>query len=485
MIRARDLVVATLITAVAAVASGAAALATDPPIMLRLATPEDPDRPSQPFLDQFSAQVERASGGSLDVEIIYAAGGHEADKELVAARRVIDGDVDLAVIPSRAWTDVGVTSVQALMAPFLIDSDELLRAVASDAGVLQPMMDGMADQGLVGIAIWPENLRHLFTFDENGPPLVAPTDLVGQTMFVIGSTLQNHIMETLGATTSNEFPPDDLVRNGTLRGAEYSLAFYNLYSPATVTSDVVFYPKYQTLVAEDATWSRLSAEQQRIIRDAAAAAREAFIPDLPSDATLAQTFCDGGGRAVVAGAENRAAFAAAAQPVIDEMRQDPSTAAAIDAIVALKASLGASPPAVTCALVQPTAAPVASGPSIGLVPDGTYRATNTKADLLERGVNAIDSSNNAGDWTWLFDGDAGSWTLDHPDGFHEVCGVTYTNKGDRIRMDLVSGCDGWLDFRWALDGDQLSVTVVDTSVGTAYDVAATDGILRGPWTRVE
>jgi hypothetical protein len=243
MIRTRLLVGAVVVAALLPMAP-ASAMAADPPITLRLATSEDPDRPSQPFLDRFAAEVEGRSGGSMTVEIIYAAGGHESDKEMITAQRVQDGDVELAVIPTRAWGDIGVTSVQALMAPFLIDNDGLLRAVGTDEAVLQPMMEGMAEHGLIGLAIWPESLRHLFTFEENGPPITDPSDLVGQTMFVVGSTLQNQIIEALGATTSNVFPPDELVHDGTLRGAEYSLAFYNLYyPPATVTADVIFYPK--------------------------------------------------------------------------------------------------------------------------------------------------------------------------------------------------------------------------------------------------
>jgi hypothetical protein len=50
---------------------------------------------------------------------------------------------------------------------------------------------------------------------------------------------------------------------------------------------------------------------------------------------------------------------------------------------------------------------------------------------------------------------------------------------------MLLGCGGWLDFRWALDGDELDVTVIDTSVGTAYDVVATDAIFGGPWAKVE
>ena len=212
---------------------------------------------------------------------------------------------------------------------------------------------------------------------------------------------------------------------------------YNLYSPATVTADVVLYPKYQTFVAEDAAWSRLTADQQRIIGEAAATARDIQMSTLPDTSDLVAAFCDEGGRAVLAGEANLAAFAEAAQPLVQQMRQDPFTAAAIDAIRSLKAAT----PRTAIAGCEPepavTAAPVEAGPPIGLVPDGTYKLSHTKEDLLAAGVNAMDASNNAGAFTWWFDGTTGSWTLDHPGGFHEVCTVSYELRGDRIRMDVL------------------------------------------------
>jgi TRAP-type C4-dicarboxylate transport system substrate-binding protein len=479
----RSSVLLTAAVLAALVPTGPVAMAADPPITLRLATPEDEERPSQVFLDAFTAEVTRASGGSMTIEIVYAAGGHVENKEPIAAQRVLSGDVDLAVIPSRAWGDVGVSSVQALMAPFLIDSDQLMRAVGSDSSVLQPMVEGMASNGLVGLAIWPETLRHLFTFDENGPPLVAPQDVAGQGMFVIGSALQNQIMTTLGATPSNVFPPDELVQNGTLRGAEYSLNPYNLYSPATVTADVTFYPKFQTLVAEDAAWSRLSADQQQVIRTAATVARERMVGGLPTDANLLQTYCDEGGHAVLAGPANLAAFRTAEQPIYDQMRQDPATAKAIDAISALKTKLAVPPMTTVCeAASQPTLGPIASGPDLGLVPDGTYKSSRTKAELLSQGVDVTTAANNAGDWTLVFNGTDGAYIVDHPSGYHEVCTSTYEDRGDRIRMN---DCGEWFDFRWTLNGDQLTLTIVDTVSGTPADVVATQAILGGPWTKVE
>jgi hypothetical protein len=66
---------------------------------------------------------------------------------------------------------------------------------------------GLADDGLVGLALWPESLRYLFTFEENGPPIVSPSDLAGTTTFTIGSSTQNEIMTALGATPVDVFRP--------------------------------------------------------------------------------------------------------------------------------------------------------------------------------------------------------------------------------------------------------------------------------------
>ena len=91
----------------------------------RLADAEDQGRSSQRWIDKFIEKVTADSGGAITIEPIYNAGGGNDDKpgELVVAGQVIAGDVELALVPVRAWNDAGVTSLQALEAPLLIDSD--------------------------------------------------------------------------------------------------------------------------------------------------------------------------------------------------------------------------------------------------------------------------------------------------------------------------------------------------------------------------
>src|SRR5204862_6041338 len=132
--------------------------------------------------------------------------------------KVVSGDVELAIAPVRAWADAGVTSVQALSAPFLIDSDPLLTAVANDR-LVQPMLDAMADHGLVGLAIWPEDLRLPFGWASTGGPLLRPEDFKGASIWTLPSSLQSRIMESLGATAVYDEFPDKLAAAGKIRGA--------------------------------------------------------------------------------------------------------------------------------------------------------------------------------------------------------------------------------------------------------------------------
>jgi TRAP-type C4-dicarboxylate transport system substrate-binding protein len=309
MIMSRMLTTAGL-AALLLAASAPPIAAADPTVTLRLATPESEDRPSEAFLQAFKNAVATASDGSMAVDITYRAGGDDFDpKELNVAHRVMSGEVELAVVPVRTWNDAGVTSFQALSAPLLIDDDALAVAVTTDP-LVQPMLDGAAAQGLVGLTLWPEDLRHPFTFVQNGPALLAPDDFMGANIWALPSQLQTEILGALGATAVNTGTADAGVADGTLRGAESGMwqGIYTLGGGMpTATGDITLYPKFQVLVAEDAAWSRLPAAQQAIVRDAATTARDAYLAQRPDDIANGSAYCAAGGTIVDAGSANREA----------------------------------------------------------------------------------------------------------------------------------------------------------------------------------
>ena len=149
-----------------------------PAVTLRLADAEDQGRSSQPWIDEFIRKVTTDSGGSITIDPIYNAGGGNEDKpgELVVTGQLVAGDYELALEPVRAWSDAGVTSLEALEAPLLVDNDSLLTAVAGDP-LVQPLLDGMKAQGVVGLSIWPDDLRHPFAWEQNGGPILTASDL--------------------------------------------------------------------------------------------------------------------------------------------------------------------------------------------------------------------------------------------------------------------------------------------------------------------
>ena len=490
MLRTRSLLAAVVAAALLPVGPGVATLAAEPIVTLRLATAEDEGRPSEPFLQAFKSEVEAASAGSMTVDILYHAGGDDPlPKDAIAARRVLSGDVDMAVIPVRAWSDAGVTSFQAFAAPFLIDDDALAIAATSDP-LVEPMIADAASHGVVALGIWPEDLRHPFTFEQNGPPLLRPDDFVGTNFWVLPYVLQTEAVEALGATVVHGFVDDQI---GSLRGAETGLwvGAYNLGGGMpTATGDVTLYPKIQVLVADDAAWSRLSTEQQGIVRDAAISARATYLAQRPDDIADGAAYCAAGGRVVHAGAANIAAFLSAEAPIYERLAQDPIAAPAVAAIQALKDTITPTGPAATCEPAAGTLAtipPVEPGPATTLVPDGTYVHSVTKEDLSALGTGDTFAGNNAGQWTIVFTGETGQWTLKHPIGQVETCDLRFTLPGgDRVRMENQGPCGPyWTEFRWSLDGDQLKVTAVDEQAGTAIELLRTNAWLSGPWTKVE
>ncbi len=110
---------------------------------------------------------------------------------------VTSGKLDMGLIPSRAWDTEGVTSLRALNAPFLIDSDELLDDVVSSDELADDLMSGLDKAGVVGLALFPEGLRHPFGLKK---PLLGPDDYDGQAIRTPTSKTTAAVFAALGAT---------------------------------------------------------------------------------------------------------------------------------------------------------------------------------------------------------------------------------------------------------------------------------------------
>jgi C4-dicarboxylate-binding protein DctP len=337
------------------VASPSVEASTAPPaasaadtVTLRFAVSDDRDRPSQNAVDTFVDEVSTRSSGSIVVTPTFDAGSATTEKgEVGVAGMVQRGTADLGLVGSRAWDLAGVTSLQVLQAPFLITDDELATQVAQSEVATQAM-DGLADIGVTGLALWPEDLRHPFSFklDE---PLVSPSDFEGATILVQPSALSRALIEALGGIVYSGDDRESDVAAGLLHGAESGLQQgASLPGKPTATGNVVFYPKFQTLVANSEAFDALTDGQRDILRAAAEATQEHAITTRPTEPDAAAEWCAAGGSIVHSTAKQVAAFEAAAKPILDQVVAAAGAAALIDEIVAIKARTDASPPPEPC-----------------------------------------------------------------------------------------------------------------------------------------
>ena len=81
--------------------------------VLTLGTDGTPGDASADYIEHFAADLKRISGGQVTVEIKYrAAGEGVARYDQRIGELVLAGDLDLGLIPTRAFDELGVTSLR-------------------------------------------------------------------------------------------------------------------------------------------------------------------------------------------------------------------------------------------------------------------------------------------------------------------------------------------------------------------------------------
>jgi TRAP-type C4-dicarboxylate transport system substrate-binding protein len=426
-------------------------------ITLRFAVSDPQDGPAGPSIHEFIDQVTELSGGNIIIQPVWEAGAQTAagdERGVIAA--VKSGDYDLGQASSRAFDLEGVTFFQALQTPFLIDSDALAVAVAQSEVAVQ-MLEGISAQGLSGLTLWPEDLRHPVSLVP-GKPLVSPDDFTSVNIDVPFSDISIALIKALGGTPVHG--------NSMVGGAEAGL-FHLSSLPGTpiATGNVVFFPKFQVLFANDEAFDQLSEAQRVILGKAASAAQVKAIASRPDIAEAGDAWCTAGASIVLASNEQVTAFVEAAQPVIDQIEADPANAKLVAAIREMRAGTQAGPEVRACGVVatQPTADDGEQTWSAGLPPNGVWQVELTDEDVVRMGVIQSDVGDWAGKWTWTFQ-DGNAYLLAEVEvGDPFDCKATYEVVGDIVRLTYFDSenCYGEKDdIQWRLDDDGLYLHLV-------------------------
>lgn len=338
-------------------ASKATGARSEAPVVLTLANPNASDA----GVDAWMKAVGRLSEGGIRIELRSGWRGDEVEAERGTFEDVRAGKVDIAKIPARAWDTLGVTSFQALHAPFLVDSLELERSVLT--GPLgAEMLDGVRVAGVEPLGALPGPLRF---------PLGISRDLDGVAAYrgaLIGSrpsAVAEATVDALGGRSVDLAAGADIAK---LDGFDASLADIDGFGyddvARSVTLDAPLWPRADTLVMNRDAWRRLTRAQREILTGAA---REAVDPVMAYlrgfDHAGAQILCDRRFPFVRARAGGVDELRRAVEPVYRRLESDAATRDALGGIRELKADTPA--PAVASCGPDAAAPEPASGPLVG------------------------------------------------------------------------------------------------------------------------
>jgi TRAP-type C4-dicarboxylate transport system substrate-binding protein len=429
--------------------------ADDKPVKLTIGTTEPADRPAAQMIDVFAARVNALSQGRVRVETVYEAGKtydsiptKELEARLIALVRT--GELDFALVPTRAWQAQGVTTFQGLQAPFLITSDALA-AKATSGPIAMQMLAGLRKLNLTGLAMVNEGLRRPFGFKK---ALVRPADFKGATIRAIPSKPTWDLLRAIGAkpVDLNGNAYQEAVDKGMVQAVESSLALN--FAPFTA-SNIVFFPKINAVVANNAVSKGLDAAAAASVRKAALQTRAWALANLTEQRARVE-YCKYNTIVAAPPAAVRALEAMTA-PMLAEMRRDPLARRLIDEVRAAKSS----PSGVAACNVSATKR---ASKDAALIPRGVYRRSRvTEAELLAAGASPGEARGNSGILT-LTVSSGGVQRLrfdtDRPE-YAATCDARkmYRWKG-LVAIDLRGACGGDIAVAWKRTSDGIRFTRV-------------------------
>lgn len=330
-------------------ATPADSLVAEPEVTLGLASAYDLLLPLLPEMAYFVDRVEELSGGEITVEPVYFRDPpFEMDKPADAERLVVEavaaGDVDLGWAGTRIFDTMGVTSFQAMHAPFLVDSYPLQAAII-DSGIPGRVLSTLDGLGVTGLALLAGGLRIPVAVEA---PLLGLDDYEGIVFQYYESDTQAATVQALGAVPSNDRTGRDSgLLAGDIHGHEHMLIAYvprshfRLAPHATV--NVAFWAETKVLIANPDSLAALTDAHADVLRQAAsdAAARSAEMHDI--EAELIAEGCEAGARFALASDADLAGLRETVQPVYDQIGADPLTAELVAEIESLKESIDVEP----------------------------------------------------------------------------------------------------------------------------------------------
>jgi TRAP-type C4-dicarboxylate transport system substrate-binding protein len=437
-------------------------------VTIRLGAVEGKDAPYADEVEHFANSVETMTDGSLHVDVVWeATGPHTAQSEKDLADMVSKGDIDLAIVPTRVWDQLDVSTLQALQTPFLVDSLGLVNKIVS-SDLAGEMMAGLDKAGVDGLALWPDSMRHPISF---GAPLLTAGDFRGTKLLMALSDMSSRLAAAIGVEPVN--PPDwgAAVAAGEMQGAESAYVWSSaLPAFGTFTANITFFPKVNTVAANKLAFEKLTPERQDVLRRAATETLGYVESTNKSDHDLAADYCAANGGVALADDSTLSDLTTLAQPLVAELEHDAFTKRLISEIRTMKAQTTTPDPLPVACARKTHEAPVTTDTGVGTAtfPEGVYR-TNSPVDGVVT-MSYID----------------GVWKRIKENGDLD-CEATFVVHSGRIWLsmstDSALSCGDvpghpFLDAAWTLNGDQLRFVDINSDPPAVQEFSL-------PWTRID
>ena len=405
------------------------------------------------------------------------------DNDGDAVKRLQAGQADISVIRSDALDEAGATSVAALTAPFAVTNEDQAERISTDP-IAAKLLAGLDRIGLVGLRLVPGGLRHPVGYKT---PLLGLDSWKDQVINTRRGPGVERIITALGARSDHSINTrrSRLVADGTLRGIEVSfLQSRAADRPAVVTTNVTLYTKFDVVVLRKNTFDTLSSAQQHTLTASVDDAIAAIRVSRPLEDDAAVKWCNANdSSAVTASPGVIGQLQAALKPVTEQLRNDPTTAEALDRFAALHDGTK-DPEGHDCAgpvTDETKMAPYRVKPrGDQTVLDGTWRFSATKQQILDAGVSEERAAANAGVWTVTIDHGMGDWS--QPTG--DPCVGNFSFDGKKVTLDYDlspdNGCGGLSIGTYERKGD----TVTFTWTADLDEELALDNVLYKTFVKV-
>ena len=296
----------------------------------------------RPPVAYFIRRVKALSGGNISIHVDYNWKSPDPNAEQQVVRATAAGTtIDLGIVGSRVFDTMGVTSLQALSAPMLIDSYSLEHSVLR-SDMAKQMLAGVRRLNVAPLALIANGLRKPVAVAR---PLLGRREWRGINFGTYLSNVQEASIRALGAMPLVAFSSlrVHFLQTGQLKGFEFNLLNYyanSYWSVARfITANVNLWPQVDVLIANPGSLAQLTSQQTGWLEEAAreAAARSVGMMVAADNAVL-PTICKKGTRFADASRSELASVRHAFAPVYSYLEENRQTRSFISRIEGLKRS---------------------------------------------------------------------------------------------------------------------------------------------------